>query len=141
LEESPTADRWDLERSGEGGLASGAVPLGRSEVGSSFGGANIDGIARVGNALVGLSGSRSRACSEEGSMDSGSSNSGLGGNGFKAPGEVRYVISCKHLLSVLLLQRPDILLEVFSTSRSRLWISRNSSDTFPSIHSRVGITR
>jgi len=30
-------------------------------------------------------------------MDSGSSSSGLAGNGFKAPGEVRYVISCKHL--------------------------------------------
>lgn len=103
MEASPTFVRWDLGASvvdvGEGDLASGPVPFANKEAegGSSFGGSNMDGMARVGSAFVGLSGSRSRACSEEGSIDSGSSSSGLAGNGFKAPGEVRYVISCKHL--------------------------------------------
>jgi len=76
----------------------------------------VEAIARSGNALIG----RSRGLNVElipvaaggtafevdancasGSGDgSGISTGGLVGNGFSAPGEVRYVISCKHLSRV-----------------------------------------
>jgi hypothetical protein len=65
--------------------------------GSSLGRSNMDGRARFGNAFVGLSGSRIGSEVDFGSIDSGSSISGRGGRGLRAPGEVRYVISCRHL--------------------------------------------
>jgi hypothetical protein len=69
------------------------LPLGRPEVlvdaSGSLGRSNIDGSARVGSALVGLSGSRTGSPVDLGSIESGSEIRGRGGKGFRAPGEVR----------------------------------------------------
>jgi len=88
-----TAVKCVLAGASGGGEAS-LVPF---TSGSSLGRSNIDGSARFGNAFVGLSGSW--IGSDLGSINSGSSISGRGGRGLRAPGEVRYVISCRHLLS------------------------------------------
>jgi hypothetical protein len=93
LEFSVTAVKCVLGGASSGGEAS-LVPF---TSGSSLGRSNMDGRARLGNAFVGLSGSCIGSEVDLGSMDSGSSISGRGGRGLRAPGEVRYVISCRHL--------------------------------------------
>ncbi len=104
---------WDSGSSLGGGAEdddsadSSFIPLTTGSAGCS-GLTNMEGMEWSGNVFRGRSGGGAESAGSwcegpfSGIGDEGSSLGGRGGRGLRAPGEVRYVISCKHLRPVSL---------------------------------------